>query len=32
MNLKTIAISAATGKNLKELVDELGRRVFNDGE
>ena len=30
--LKVFAISAATGKNTKELVDELGKRVFNDGK
>jgi GTP-binding protein len=30
--LKVFAISAATGKNTKELVDELGKRVFQDGK
>ena len=32
MGLKAVAISAATGKHTKDLVDELGKRVFQDGK
>ncbi len=32
LGVKVFAISAATGKNTKELVDELGKKVFNDGK
>lgn len=32
MGMKVFAISAATGKNTKELVDELGKRVFQHGK
>jgi GTP-binding protein len=29
-NLEVLTVSAATGKNIKEFVEELGRRVFSE--